>query len=534
MADEKSTGPAWEVTQVKTFTKWCNTHLGKSGKAKIDDLVTDWDTGLNLINLAVALYNQNEKEPEKAISYPKLKDNELNAKNRIQRVQVCSKAISLLKSAGVDVRTVSAENLVDHDKIAILGMVWIIILDYASRGFGGTAAEVKRALLEWVNKKTEGYEEVNPPGVKNFTKDWKSGLAWCALIHRHRPELLDYQACIGRSNAENLEQAFQVAEDHLDIPRLLDVVDVDCAAPDEKSILTYVLEYFHAFANEGLKENAAKQAAEWLKFMREIQQQQFDYERRATALLEFCSSTEQGWSGYNFGSNLSDAQDAFRALRSWVTTLKPQEEAEKMDVEALFAEIQTTLKVNGLNPYVPAAGLEPDDIEAGFANLSSAQSGHGRAVRQNRFKYIEKKEDTGAVEILEDIKKAFDHYDENGNQQLNPIEFGAACMEMGIALRTQEEKEALFRSVSGDDSDINFDNYKDWMVARMIVRLDDPEGIKNAFKVMAGGATGLTEAQLAIQPMSDEDVAFMKANMSQDENGLFDYNGFVQKFMGSN
>jgi Ca2+-binding EF-hand superfamily protein len=72
------------------------------------------------------------------------------------------------------------------------------------------------------------------------------------------------------------------------------------------------------------------------------------------------------------------------------------------------------------------------------------------------------------------------------------------------------------------------------MVARMIVRLDDPEGIKNAFKVMAGGATGLTEAQLAIQPMSDEDVAFMKANMSQDENGLFDYNGFVQKFMGSN
>jgi hypothetical protein len=224
----------------------------------------------------------------------------------------------------------------------------------------------------------------------------------------------------------SLEQAFQVAEDHLDIPRLLDVVDVDCAAPDEKSILTYVLEYFHAFANEGLKENAAKQAAEWLKFMREIQQQQFDYERRATALLEFCSSTEQGWSGYNFGSNLSDAQDAFRALRSWVTTLKPQEEAEKMDVEALFAEIQTTLKVNGLNPYVPAAGLEPDDIEAGFANLSSAQSGHGRAVRQNRFKYIEKKEDTGAVEILEDIKKAFDHYDENGNQQLNPIEFGAA------------------------------------------------------------------------------------------------------------
>jgi hypothetical protein len=35
-------------------------------------------------------------------------------------------------------------------------MVFMIILDYASRGFGGTAAEVKQALLQWVNKKTEG------------------------------------------------------------------------------------------------------------------------------------------------------------------------------------------------------------------------------------------------------------------------------------------------------------------------------------------------------------------------------------------
>lgn len=532
MADEKA-APAWEITQVKTFTKWCNTHLGKSGKAQVENLVTDWDTGLNLINLAVALYSQNEKEPEKAISYPHMKDNELNAKNRIQRVQVCSKAINLLKSAGVDVRTVSAENLVDHDKIAVLGMIWIIILDYASRGFGGTAAEVKRALLEWVNKKTDGYAEVNPPGVKNFTKDWKSGLAWCALIHRHRPDLLDYQACLGRSNAENLEQAFSVAESQLDIPRLLDVVDVDCAAPDEKSILTYVLEYFHAFANEGLKENAAKQAAEWLKFMREIQAQQFDYERRARALLDFCTNAEQGWSSYNFGSTLSDAQNAFRTLRSWVTTDKPGQEAEKMDVEALFAEIQTTLKVNGLNPYTPPAGLLPDDIEAGFFNLAKGQSAHGRAVRQNRFKFIEKKEDTGAVEILEEIKKSFDHYDENGNKQLNKIEFEAACMEMGVTLRTQDEKDALFRSVSGDDSDITFDNYRVWMEARMIVRLDDPEGIKNAFKIMAGNANGLTEQQLATPPLSAEDIAFMKENMSQDENGLYDYNGFVQKFMGN-
>lgn len=529
MSDSKE--PAWEVTQKKTFTKWCNTHLNKAGKPTIENIENDWDTGLNLMNLAVALYSKNDKEPEKAIAMPKMRDNELNAKSRIQRVQVCSKAIALLKEAGVDLRGVAAENLCDHDKIAILGMIWVIVLDYASRGFGGTASEVKRALLEWVNKKTDGYERVNPPGVKNFTKNWRSGLAWCALIHRHRPELIDYEKCLTQTNAENLQQAFDTAEEHIGIPALLDVADVDCDAIDEKSVLTYVLEYFFAFANEGLKENAAKQAAEWLSFMRDIAQRKYDYERRAKAVNAFCSDTQQEWEGFTFGDTLADAQEAFRNLRHWVTQTKPPQEAEKMDVQALFAEIQTTLKVNGLNAYVPAEGLSPDDIDGNFDSLASAQNSHGRNVRQNRFRFIEKKDDSGAAEILEEIKKSFEHYDENGNQQLNKIEFEAACMEMGITFRTQGEKDDLFRKVSGDDSDITFENYREWMEGRMVVRLDDPEGIKNAFKIMADNGVGLSERQLATHPMGDEDVAFMKENMPQDGSGLYDYNSFVDKYM---
>ena len=73
---------------------------------------------------------------------------------------------------------------------------------------------------------TDGYDRVNPPGVKNFSTDWRSGLAWCAILHAHRPELIDYDDCLTKSNAENLETAFTVAEG-LGIPRLLDVEDVD-------------------------------------------------------------------------------------------------------------------------------------------------------------------------------------------------------------------------------------------------------------------------------------------------------------------
>lgn len=75
------------------------------------------------------------------------------------------------------------------------------------------------ALLRWARKSTAKY-----PGVRvaDFTKSWRDGLAFNAIIHRNRPDLVDWRVVRTRHVRERLETAFHIAEREYGVTRLLD------------------------------------------------------------------------------------------------------------------------------------------------------------------------------------------------------------------------------------------------------------------------------------------------------------------------
>jgi len=226
---------------------------------------------------------------------------------------------------------------------------------------------------------------------------------------------------------------------------------------------------------------------------------------------------------------MDEATAAFSTLRKFVTQDKPPREGEKMDLEALYAEIQTTLKVNGLAPYEPPGDCTPDRIQEIMDMLTQDQNEHGRKVRENRFRFIEKKEDKSGEELAKQIKASFDSFDASKNGKLSPIEFEAACMQMGVVSKDAAAKEALFNKLAQGNAEMSFEQYFAWMKSRMVVSLDDPDSVRGAFSTIADGKQGLSDADLNL--LSPEDREFVKENFKKVD-GLYDHNTFVTQTMG--
>uniref|UniRef100_A0A672SIX5 Alpha-actinin-1-like n=1 Tax=Sinocyclocheilus grahami TaxID=75366 RepID=A0A672SIX5_SINGR len=344
--------PAWEKQQRKTFTAWCNSHLRKAG-TQIENIEEDFRDGLKLMLLLEVISGERLAKPERG-------------KMRVHKISNVNKALDFIASKGVKLVSIGAEEIVDGNAKMTLGMIWTIILRFAIQDISVEETSAKEGLLLWCQRKTAPYKNVN---IQNFHISWKDGLGFCALIHRHRPELIDYGKLRKDDPMTNLNTAFDVAEKYLDIPKMLDAEDiVGTARPDEKAIMTYVSSFYHAFS--GAQKVSQGTPLNVMNFYT------YPICPSPHSLLEWIRRTIP-WLENRVPENTMQAmQQKLEDFRDYRRLHKPPKVQEKCQLEINFNTLQTKLRLSNRPAFMPSEGKMVSDISSAWGSLEGAEKGY--------------------------------------------------------------------------------------------------------------------------------------------------------------
>uniref|UniRef100_A0A8C9T9E8 Actinin alpha 1 n=1 Tax=Scleropages formosus TaxID=113540 RepID=A0A8C9T9E8_SCLFO len=337
--------PAWEKQQRKTFTAWCNSHLRKAG-TQIENIEEDFRDGLKLMLLLEVISGERLAKPERG-------------KMRVHKISNVNKALDFIASKGVKLVSIGAEEIVDGNAKMTLGMIWTIILRFAIQDISVEETSAKEGLLLWCQRKTAPYKNVN---IQNFHISWKDGLGFCALIHRHRPELIDYGKLRKDDPMTNLNTAFDVAEKYLDIPKMLDAEDiVGTARPDEKAIMTYVSSFYHAFSGA---QKVSQDALLLLFFPQLPAVVTVPLPPNSTILFLTPEKT------------MAAMQQKLEDFRDYRRLHKPPKVQEKCQLEINFNTLQTKLRLSNRPAFMPSEGRMVSDICNAWGRLEGAEKGY--------------------------------------------------------------------------------------------------------------------------------------------------------------
>ncbi|NWW97860.1 SPTB1 protein, partial [Caloenas nicobarica] len=381
LADER------EAVQKKTFTKWVNSHLARV-TCRISDLYMDLRDGRVLIKLLEVLSGELLPKPTKG-------------RMRIHCLENVDKALQFLKEQRVHLENMGSHDIVDGNHRLVLGLIWTIILRFQIQDIivetqeGRETRSARDALLLWCQMKTAGYPHVN---VTNFTSSWKDGLAFNALIHRHRPELVDFQNLTKSNARHNLEHAFSVAERHLGITPLLDPEDVFTENPDEKSIITYVVAFYHYFSKMKVLEVEGRRLGKVIEHAKETERMIEGYGGLASELLTWIEQTIISLNSRSFANSLAGVQHQLQAFSTYRTVEKPPKFQEKGNLEVLLFTIQSRMRANNQRVYTPHEGRLVSDINRAWEQLEKAEHERELALRNELIRQ----------EKLEQLARRFD------------------------------------------------------------------------------------------------------------------------------
>ncbi|XP_017129684.1 dystonin isoform X36 [Drosophila elegans] len=216
----------------------------------------------------------------------------------------------------------------------------------------------REALLRWARRSTARYPGVR---VNDFTSSWRDGLAFSALVHRNRPDLLDWRKARNDRPRERLETAFHIVEKEYGVTRLLDPEDVDTNEPDEKSLITYISSLYDVFPEPPSIHPL---------FDMESQRRVHEYRDLAQQFIYWCREKTAYLQERSFPPTLIEMKRLLSDLQRFRSEEVSARKREKSKLIQIYKELERYFETVG--EVDVEAELRPDAIEKAWYRMNTA------------------------------------------------------------------------------------------------------------------------------------------------------------------
>jgi hypothetical protein len=310
---------------------------------------------------------------------------------------------------------------------------------------------------------------------------------------------------------KNLSLAFDIAEKDLEIPRLLDVEDMK--NPDEKSVMTYVSEYYHRLSEyeKGLAfHTKVKQFINLVKNLTELRD---FYGFEAPRLAGWVDIKIVEFGNMNYKDDLDTCKNELNKLAAYWAGEKSDKIGLKFTLQGKYQNAQALIKANNLAAYHPPQGAEPETIDAKWEELERIENHRAKTLKD---------------QLRHHFDNMFKKFDRDRSGKLNLNEFKALITSLGYKL-SDAEIDHLFKKAQHEKDGvhaISFDDFLEYMM-EYISTTDGPEDLKKGFRHISGQRDYSLESDLRTLHLHEEVFEWVQAGGIPHSDGKFDYKTFV-------
>eukprot|EP01156_Anaeramoeba_ignava_P021899 Anaeramoba_ignava/c19907_g1_i1.p1 GENE.c19907_g1_i1~~c19907_g1_i1.p1 ORF type:complete len:642 (-),score=152.74 c19907_g1_i1:550-2475(-) len=351
----------WVRLQRKIFSRWVKQKLLRTRpEIQVNDVVEDIKDGVLLINLIEVL--SESKYDGKYVAKPKMS---------IHRIDNLNNGLKFAWSKGVDMKVKpSAEQLEKGDQRGTLALVWAIMMKYIKidDGSGGEALNAKDALLMWCKNKTAGYKGVE---ITDFKKSFADGMALCAIIHKHRPKMIDWESLDSSDPIKTLKTAQDAAEKYFALEQYITPDEI--RRLDENSMVVYVSEYYYGIAEQRKLDLAARRIKKLILLTKENDRLKAEYNKTARNFKATLKKVEKVLEDRTIDNTMAGAKRRLEEFYDYKAKDKSSLISDQLNLESNYNNLAMRLAHHKRPEFKPEKGCSLKEVEQDMLHLEECE-----------------------------------------------------------------------------------------------------------------------------------------------------------------